>query len=154
MKQRTNRWTRTTAALALAAFLPLTAGCFGSFSLVRKVYDFNGDISSDKWVREGTFLLLNIPFIPIYSLASAVDALFLNSIEFWTGESLLAQDETRTVEGDHGEISSATFHPDGTADLAIVEADGTEHVLKLVKQDGKLAAFGKDGEILARAARD
>ena len=51
-------------------------------------------------------------------------------------------------------LARATFHPDGTADLTIVEADGTEHVLRLVKQDGKLAAFGKDGEILARAARD
>ncbi len=154
MKQRKNRWTRTTAALALAAFLPLTAGCFGSFSLVRKVYDFNGDISSDKWVREGAFLLLNIPFVPVYSLAAAVDALFLNSIEFWGGEQLLAQDETRTVEGDHGEIASATFHPDGTADLTIVEADGTEHAIKLAKRDGKLAAFGKDGEILPRVASD
>ncbi len=151
MKQRT--WTRVTAALGLAIFLPLTTGCFGSFSLVRKVHSFNADISSDKWVREGVFLLLNVPFVPVYSLASAVDALFLNSVEFWTGERLLAKDSTRTVEGDYGEISSATFHPDGTADLTIVEADGQTHVLRLVNRSGTLMAIDQHGEILARVAQ-
>ncbi len=151
MKQRT--WTRVTAALGLAIFLPLTTGCFGSFSLVRKVHSFNADISSDKWVREGVFLLLNVPFVPVYSLASAVDALFLNSVEFWTGERLLAKDSTRTVEGDYGEISSATFHPDGTADLTIVEADGKTHVLRLVNRSGTLTAIDQHGEILARVAQ-
>ncbi len=145
------RWRRATAALALACFLPLTA-CFGSFSLVKKVYSFNADISSDPWVREGVFLLLNAPFIPVYALASAVDALFLNSVEFWTGDYLLAQDTTRTVEGEYGEISSATFHPDGTADLTIVEADGKTHILKLVIRNGALEGLDEGGELLARAA--
>ncbi len=150
MKQRT--WTHVTAALALAIFLPLTTGCFGSFSLVRKVHSFNADISSDKWVREGVFLLLNVPFVPVYSLASAVDALFLNSVEFWTGDYLLAQDTTRTVEGEYGEISSATFHPDGTADLTIMEADGKIHVLRVVNRNGALEGLDQDGNVLARAA--
>ena len=148
MQQR--KWARATAALALAGFLPLTA-CFGSFSLVRKVHSFNADVSSDKWVREGVFLLLNVPYIPVYALASAVDALFLNSVEFWTGEYLLAQDTTRTVEGEYGEISSATFHPDGSADLTIVEADGKTHILRLVKRNGALEGLDEGGEILARA---
>ena len=149
MQQR--KWARATAALALASFLPLTA-CFGSFSLVRKVHSFNADVSSDKWVREGVFLLLNVPYIPVYALASAVDALFLNSVEFWTGEYLLAQATTRTVEGEYGEISSATFHPDGTADLTIVEADGKTHVLRLVNRNGVLEGLDENGGILARAA--
>ena len=149
MQQR--KWARATAAVVLAGFLPLTA-CFGSFSLVRKVHSFNADVSSDPWVREGVFLLLNVPYIPVYALASAVDVLFLNSVEFWTGDYLLAQDTTRTVEGEYGEISSATFHPDGTADLTIVEADGTTHALRLVKRNGVLEGLAEDGSILARAA--
>ena len=151
MQQR--RWSRATAALVLASFLPLTTACFGSFSLVRKVHGFNADISSDKWVREGVFLLLNVPYVPVYALASAVDVLFLNSVEFWTGDYLLAQDTSRTVRGENGEISSATFHPDGTADLTIVEADGKTHVLKLVSRNGTLAALNEDGDIVARVAR-
>ncbi len=149
MQQR--KWARATAAVVLAGFLPLTA-CFGSFSLVRKVHSFNADVSSDPWVREGVFLLLNVPYIPVYALASAVDVLFLNSVEFWTGDYLLAQDTTRTVEGEYGEISSATFHPDGTADLTIVEADGTTHVLRLVNRNGVLEGLDESGDILARAA--
>ena len=150
MQQR--RWARGfTAALILTSFLPLAA-CFGSFSLVRKVHSFNADISSDKWVREGVFLLLNVPYIPVYALASAVDAVFLNSVEFWTGEYLLAEDTTRTVEGEYGEISSATFHPDGTADLTIVEANGHTHVLRLVNRNGTLEGLDERGDILARAA--
>ncbi len=142
-------WARTTAVLVLAIFLPLTA-CFGSFSLVRKVHSWNADVSSDPWVREGVFLLLNVPYIPVYALASTVDVLFLNSVEFWTGDYLLAQDTTRTVEGEYGEISSATFHPDGTADLTIVEADGKTHVLRVVNRNGALEGWDKDGNVLAR----
>ncbi len=103
-------------------------------------------------MREGVFLLLNAPFIPVYALASAVDALFLNSVEFWTGDYLLAQDTTRTVEGEYGEISSATFHPDGTADLTIMEADGKIHVLRVVNRNGALEGLDQDGNVLARAA--
>lgn len=141
---------RVVSVLALSAILPLSAGCFGSFPLVKKVYSFNHEVSPDKWMREGVFLLLNIPFVPVYSLSAAVDALFLNSVEFWTGEQLLADDTTREVRGERGEVVSARFRTDGTVELTIVEPDGTAHALTLVPDGDTLAAVDARGEELAR----
>jgi hypothetical protein len=89
------RMRRIGTGLALLAILPLASACFGSFGLTRKVYGFNSRISQDKWGREGVFLLLNIPFIPVYGLATMFDSLFFNSVEFWTGETLIAADSER-----------------------------------------------------------
>ncbi len=147
-------WNRIVAAVALASFLPLvTVGCFGSFQAVRKVYSFNDEVNEDKWVKEGVFLLLNIPFVPIYSLAAAFDALFVNSVEFWTGENPLAA-STSTGSGANGEIAIATRNPDGTIDLKIVEADGTEHNLTLVRDGDRLSALTSDGALIGQVRRD
>lgn len=152
MQQARSRWTRVATALTLAAFLPLSTGCFGNFQLLRKVYGFNEEVDQDRWVQEGVFLLLNIPFIPVYSIAAALDALFFNSVEFWTGEELLTADATRSVTGENGEVASAIFHPDGSVDLTVEEADGTVHTLTLVREDGKLVALDADGAVLARVS--
>lgn len=73
-------------ALTLAAAAVLgTSGCFGSFNLTRKLYGFNKGVSNDKFVRELVFLGLNI--VPIYGIASAIDVLVANTVEFWTGEN-------------------------------------------------------------------
>lgn len=148
------RGARIAAVLVLSAFLPLATGCFGSFPLLKKVYSFNKAVNPDKWVQEGVFLLLNIPFVPIYGLASAMDALFLNSVEFWTGEMVVVEDTTRTVTGENGEIASATFHPDGTVDLTLTEADGTTHSLTLVRDADTLAAVDSDGNVIARVGEE
>jgi hypothetical protein len=63
----------------------LVAGCYGSFTLTKKVYDWNGEASDNKFVVWLVFLGLNV--IPVYGIAVAVDALIMNSVEFWTGEN-------------------------------------------------------------------
>jgi hypothetical protein len=106
-----SRRLRVVVALAvMTGFLPLaTAGCFGNFALTRKVYDYNKDVSSDKWVRWLVFLILNV--IPVYGFATMFDALFANSIEFWTGENPVTADAgtQRVVQGPNGEVGRATF---------------------------------------------
>ena len=62
------------AVAVIAGFGPLaTAGCFGNFALTRKVYDYNKDVSSDKWVRWLVFLVLNV--IPVYGFATMFEGL-------------------------------------------------------------------------------
>ena len=61
------------AAALLVTLLPLaTAGCFGSFQLTRKIYSFNRGISSDKWIRWITFLVLTVVGIRIQDLATVI----------------------------------------------------------------------------------
>ena len=85
---------RIACVVAIVAALATTTGCFGSFGLVKKVYGFNEQVSPNKWGRWGVFMLLNIPFVPVYSIAAGLDAIFFNSVEFWMGESLIADSST------------------------------------------------------------
>ena len=70
--------------LALAAGLFATS-CFGPFHAVRQVHAWNDDVSTNKWAKEGMFLVLTI--IPVYSVAALGDVLIFNSIQFWGGEN-------------------------------------------------------------------
>jgi hypothetical protein len=82
----------------------LFTGCFGSFSLLHKVHDWNGSVSENKFVQELVFLGFII--LPVYSLSSLIDAVILNTVEFWTGDNPLSMKEgeeqirTLKVEGE------------------------------------------------------
>ena len=145
-------WKRVAAVVALASFVPVSmSGCFGRFELTRKVYKFNSEVDPDKWVRWIVFLVLAI--FP-YGLATLIDALFANSVEFWTGQNpILADgDDTRTLVGQNGEYVSATRHADGSIDLLAVDADGKTYALHFVREGDSLAARDDDGRLLARVA--
>jgi len=73
--------------LAVLALGFLVSSCYGPFELTRKLWKWNGSVG-DKWVNEGVFLVLNV-VVPVYGVASFVDAVVLNSVQFWTGKSLL-----------------------------------------------------------------
>jgi len=73
--------------LVLAGFTVLLSGCYGSFPLTKKVYNWNGTVGN-KFVNEAVFLGLNI--IPVYGVATFIDGFFLNSVEFWTGKKPVA----------------------------------------------------------------
>ena len=66
------------------------SGCFGSFELTKAVYNVNENVG-DKVVQEVVFLAFCI--IPVYEVAVFVDAIVLNTIEFWTGSNPLAMNE-------------------------------------------------------------
>lgn len=142
---------RGIAILILAAFLPAaTTGCFGSFQLVRKVYQFNREVSPDKWIRELTFLVLVI--IPVYGAASFLDAVIFNSVEFWTGNNpVLAENgATQTIETEDGIATLKRVDAD-TLEVRLIRAeDGREDAFRLTRDADGLAALGLDGKLLAR----
>ena len=76
--------------LLLAGFTISLSGCYGTFSMTRKVYTWNGTIGN-KFVKEAVFLGLNI--IPVYGVSVFIDGVFLNSVEFWTGKKPLTLNE-------------------------------------------------------------
>ncbi|XXF79381.1 DUF3332 domain-containing protein [Myxococcaceae bacterium GXIMD 01537] len=83
-----NRLMSSLTVLMLATVTVQGTGCFGSFDLTRKIYNFNKGASDNKFVRWLIFLGLSI--IPVYEVGVLVDTLVLNSIEFWTGEQPMA----------------------------------------------------------------
>ena len=83
--------------LAVAAMSIVTTGCFGSFQLTQNVYSWNKKIGGgNKWTQELMFLVIG-PLVPVYSVAMLVDALVVNSVEFWTGKNP-ATASTKVIE--------------------------------------------------------
>ena len=79
------------AIVMLLAFV--TAGCTGSFSLTKKVYNWHRS-ATDKWYDEFGFLVCAI--LPIYGISTFADAIIFNSIEFWTGNNPVTQARNET----------------------------------------------------------
>lgn len=70
-------------ALAMALVLGIQ-GCYGSFALTRKLWKWNGTMGN-KFVNELVFLVCNI--LPVYGIAGFLDAVIINSVEFWSGKN-------------------------------------------------------------------
>lgn len=74
--------------ILLAVAVAMTgSGCFGSFKATKAVYELNDDISGPV-LKEVVFLVFVI--FPVYGLAMLIDALFLNIVEFASGEGPLS----------------------------------------------------------------
>ena len=86
-------------ALLLTATL-LLSSCIGSFRLTNNIKEWNEGVG-DKFVNEVVFIALHI--VPVYQIAIFIDSVVLNSVEFWTGESLVAEPgETKIVKNAQG----------------------------------------------------
>ena len=71
----------------LATYMTVSVGCYGSFTLTKKIYDWNGSLGS-KWAQTGIMWAFMI--IPVYEVCTFIDAVVLNMIEFWTSSNPLA----------------------------------------------------------------
>lgn len=139
---------RAVAMICLSALLPATSGCFGAFALTRKVYEFNRRIDDDKWIQWVTFVVLN--FVPVYGAATFIDAVFANSVEFWSGQNPILAASTRTETGPNGETVRATFLPGRVCELEVIDALGQRHFIRLVAETDRIAVFDEAGQLLGR----
>jgi len=88
--------------LIIASFLATSLNsCYGSFTLTKKLYSWNGTVG-DKFMNSGVMWLLMI--VPVYGAASTIDLFVLNTIQFWTGKNPMAMEagerETQMVKMD------------------------------------------------------
>lgn len=89
----------------------LLSSCMGSFSLTNKMYDINKSVGS-KWVNELVFAACCV--LPVYEITLFVDAVVLNSIEFWTGKKALANNgEKKVVKNAEGKAVEITAMENG-----------------------------------------
>lgn len=97
---------RVVASVLLPAVLAIglvtSSGCYGSFSLAKKVHTWNGEVSSSKWVQWLVFVGMVV--IPVYEVSLVVDALVLNTVEFYSGSNPVGV--------------SAVDNPDGSVTVA------------------------------------
>ncbi len=107
--------------LGLLGATTMGTGCWGSFSLTGKVYDWNGSFGS-KWASWAVFLVFII--LPVYGVLLFVDAIVFNTIEFFSGNNPVKR------SADLGDGQRMVFSPvEGEPDAVDVEHfDGDEVV--------------------------
>lgn len=113
----------TAGAILLSSAL-LFNSCIGSFGLFNKVLGWNKTVG-DKWVNELVFIALCI--VPVYQIAGIIDALVINSIEFWTGSNPTADVKVQSVESENGKFtitSDANGHK--------IEKEGSDDVVEFL----------------------
>lgn len=145
MKRTSTRWI---ISLILAVMISTIGGCYGSFTLVKKVHKWNGTFGN-KYVNELGFLVLNI--VPVYGVAAFVDAIVLNSIEFWTGKNPSSSSNDTIVPLD--ENNSLTLRgSDGTMVLTSKTEAG---IMQYVFEKSTEGTLVKDqaGKVLARCVQ-
>jgi hypothetical protein len=144
---------RSIAFLVLLGFLPLSnVGCFGSFQLTRKIYQFNREASQDKWVRWLVFLALAI--FPVYGAGMLVDAVFANSVEFWGGRNPFAAGDprTRVVIGPAGDVLRASRDAAGVIALEYTDPRGAVSRFSVAQGPEGISAFDDAGRLLGTVA--
>ncbi len=81
---------KTVLLLVLGSVLTTQTGCFGTFSLTRKAYEFHDGLTDSKFLKS---LLFWIPGAFVYGIVGFVDVVILNLIEFWSGSNPLSMNE-------------------------------------------------------------
>ena len=92
------RFSVMATAIVLSSSI-LFSSCIGSFGLFNKLLTWNKQLG-DNWTNEVVFVLLNI--VLAYPIAWVIDAVVLNSIEFWTGTNPSADVQTKQIKTEDG----------------------------------------------------
>ena len=150
------------AACVLLAGSFLCSSCIGSFSLFNGYEKWQCNMTSNKYVNGIVGLILQ----PIVGgICLTVDAVVLNTIEFWTGSNPLAANQVKTVMGQDGryyaiktlkngyEVKSPTgektlfIHNDQNDSWSMTQNGITKEIIRF-NADGTIQATLQNGEKL------
>lgn len=133
----------------VAILLGSFGNCFGKFALVRKVYTFNDSINAGggllgRFVK--TLVMYALLWIPVYGIASLVDLIIFNLIEFWTGSNMLGLNEydkdgiyTKSFENGSEKVQLIYSNYGSRLDVQIYSTNGKNHSFALLKSEpGKI----------------
>ena len=151
---------RNSALMIAAAFM--LSSCIGSFQLTNKVKDWNESIG-DKFINEVVFLAFHI--VPVYQICMFADGVVFNSVEFWTGERLVADaGERQMIKNSFGKdveiktLKDGYMFSDGTSSMKVlydsanrtwrVETDSQSADLIKFVDDNNAQLFLANGEVM------
>lgn len=148
------------------ALLSLTAlilsSCIGSFQLTNNVKEWNESVGS-KFANEVVFLAFHI--VPVYPVCVFADAVVFNSVEFWTGDRLIASSgERKMIKNSFGKdveiktLKNGYLFSDGNSSIKVIydadqktwkaEIDNQSTDLIKFVDDNNAQLFMADGEVL------
>lgn len=136
-----NLFKKIVVLMLVATMAVMSVGCYGSFNLTKKVYNWNGSLGN-KWVVELVFLACYV--VPVYSIAGFIDVVILNSIEFWTGSNPVA---SKITSEDGTKVSF-------NAETKQVEISYAGKSFTLSQEEGKSVVKDAEGNVLAYAVKN
>lgn len=157
-----NMFKQLVVVLLIASMALMTVGCYGSFSLTKKVYNWNGSLGN-KWVVELVFLAMYV--VPVYGIAGFIDVVVLNSLEFWTGSnpmnaniksddgvSVAFNQEKKQVEVSYAGKVFILAHENGQS--VVKDADGNILAIAQKGEDGSMTMVDTNGKVLSSYSAD
>ena len=136
--------------IALAAALAFGAsGCYGSFTLTKKLHKWNGSLGN-QWANEAVFLLIGA-ILPVYGITCFVDAVVLNSVEFWSGKNPMAQ---KVVTSGDKQAVMQFDEKSGTVKVSYYDKGAFVGQTLLQKTDKGLVALDADGSVAYSVGTD
>ena len=128
------------AVIAVSLGTMTLSSCIGSFCLTHNVLDWNKRATDNKFVNELIFIVIS----PAYLVCSVADLFVLNSIEFWTGEKVIANvGKTKDVMGKDGRMYAIKTLKNG---YEITDPEGEKSYFVFNKKK-KSWSYSKDGDI-------
>ena len=128
------------AVIAASLGTMTLSSCIGSFGLTNTVLDWNKRATDNKFVNELIFIVIS----PAYAVCSVADLFVLNSIEFWTGEKVVAEvGKTKDVMGKDGRMYAIKTLKNG---YEITDPEGEKSYFVFNKKK-KSWSYSKDGDI-------
>ena len=128
------------AVIAVSLGAMTLSSCIGSFGLTNKVLDWNKGATDNKFINELIFLVI----FPAYAVCSVADLFVLNTIEFWTGDKVVANvGKTKNVTGKDGRLYAIKTLKNG---YEITDPEGEKSYFVFDKKN-KSWSYSKDGDI-------
>jgi hypothetical protein len=95
---------------------------------------------------------LGMCIIPVYGVSLALDVIFANSVEFWTGKNPITSDAetTKVAYGPNGEIIRATRIDADRVNLEIMDKDMKYYSTMMVHENDGVSAYTPQGTLVAR----
>lgn len=99
------------------------SGCYGRFPLTNSVYRWNGRATNNHIVN--SIIMIVFAIFPVYGICILVDAIIINSIEYWDGKEV--------------DIAHTYQQPDGTTVVLSPGVNKGEAILTLSRADVLIA---------------
>lgn len=142
-------------AACLIAGAVLTTSCVGSFAMFNKLASWNKRATDSKFLNELIFIVIS----PAYGIAGMIDALVLNTIEFWTGDNPMTNQigKTKKIKGDDGLLYAVKIlengyevqRPNGEVFYLTYNKEENNWYMNAEGKETKLIHFNGDGSVKA-----
>lgn len=128
----------------------LVSGCTGSFPLTKTIYNIHRS-QENKFVDEALFLAFVI--FPVYGLGMLADGLILNTIEFWTGDKVMALNDSQGREFTFERTAEGVAARDDNGSLLFVCQKDEAGAIWVYDDNEMLVNYFSPEEVLAKKSR-